>query len=182
MRILLTVGHSKLKNGCITSADGTKLGGGNEYNFNKSFSKYVKKEIEKLGHTVDLVICPEGVFTKALQEKSYKLNKELQKKYDLVIELHLNASNNKKAEGTEVLYYSNTGKKYAESVQKQLAKVFIDRGAKRATNLYILKQTKAPAILIETFFCTNAAEWRYASTHKQKIAELIASGVNDCVK
>ena len=51
MRILLTVGHSKLKNGCYTSADGTEYGGGNEYVFNKSFSKYVKSALEEKGYS-----------------------------------------------------------------------------------------------------------------------------------
>ena len=64
MRILLTVGHSKLKNGCITSADGTNMGGGNEYVFNKSFSKYLETALEEKGHEVDRVICPEKQFTK----------------------------------------------------------------------------------------------------------------------
>ena len=29
------IGHSALKNGTITIADGTKFGGGNEYKYNK---------------------------------------------------------------------------------------------------------------------------------------------------
>ena len=72
--------------------------------------------------------------------------------YDLVIELHLNAAS-PSAKGTEVLYKSSAGKKYAEKVQKQLASVFTDRGTKLRDDLYMLNGTKPPAILIETFFC-----------------------------
>jgi N-acetylmuramoyl-L-alanine amidase len=71
MRIALTVGHSILKNGCITSADGTKFGGGSEYKFNKTISKYVAKELRKNGHDVDVIICPEKLFTASTQEKGY---------------------------------------------------------------------------------------------------------------
>ena len=177
MRILLTVGHSKLRNGCITSADGTKMGGGNEYVFNKSFSKYLESALEEKGHEVDRVVCPEGKFTKAADEKTYKLAIEHATNYDLVIELHLNASANKSSNGCEVLYKSSKGKKYADKVQKQLSKAFRNRGAKQSNSLYILNQTKAPAILIELFFCTNKKEWQYATKNKKEIAELIAEAI-----
>ena len=178
MRILLTVGHSKLKNGSITSADGTKLGGGNEYKYCKSLSKYVKKALEANGHEVDRIVCPEKLFTTSTQERDYKLAIEKATRYDLLIELHLNAAENKYAEGCEVLYKSTNGKKYASKIQKQLAKVFKDRGIVKRDNLYILNQTKAPAVLVEVFFCTNPKEWKYAINNKEKIAKLIANGIN----
>ena len=178
MRILLTVGHSKLKNGSITSADGTKFGGGNEYTYCKSLSKYVEKELEANGHEVDRVVCPEGKFTKYTEEKTYKLAIEHATRYDLVIELHLNAAATNVAEGCEVLYKSSKGEKYAVKIQKQLAKVFKNRGVVKRDNLYMLNQTKAPAIIMEPFFCTNPKEWEYASDHKTKIAKLIANGVD----
>lgn len=177
MRILLTVGHSKLKSGAITSADGTAFGGGNEYTYCKSLSTYLKKELEAKGHEVDRVVCPEGKFTKSTDEKTYKLAIEHATCYDLVMELHLNAAGAKTAEGCEVLYKSVKGKKYADSIQKQLAKVFKNRGAVKRDNLYMLNQTKAPAVIIESFFCTNPKEWKYAVKHKAKIAKLIASAV-----
>ena len=177
MRILLTVGHSKLKNGSITSADGKKFGGGNEYTYCKSLAKYVEKYIEKNGHEVDLVVCPEGKFTKYTEEKTYKLAIEHATNYDLVMELHLNAAVTKNSQGCMVLYKSSTGKKYAEKVQKQLAKVFEDRGIVKRDDLYMLNQTKAPALILETFFCTNQEEWKYAMEHKTKIAKLIAKGI-----
>ena len=177
MRILLTVGHSKLKNGSITSADGTKFGGGNEYTYCKSLSKYVEKYLEANGHEVDRVVCPEGKFTKSTDERTYKLAIEHATCYDLVIELHLNAAVRKTTEGCMVLYKSTKGKKYATKVQKQLAKVFKDKGIVKRNDLYMLNQTKAPAIILETFFCTNPKEWGYAVENKAKIAKLIANGI-----
>lgn len=177
MRILLTVGHSKLKNGSITSADGTKFGGGNEYTYCKSLSKYVKKYLEANGHDVNRVVCPEKTFSEDTDERTYKLAIEHATDYDLVIELHLNAAITKTAQGCEVLYKSTNGKKYASKIQKQLAKVFKDRGIIKTDNLYILNQTKAPAVLVEVFFCTNPKEWKYAINNKEKIAKLIANGI-----
>ena len=177
MRILLTVGHSKLKNGSITSADGSEFGGGNEYTYCKSLSKYVKKYLEANGHEVDRVVCPEGKFTKSTDERTYKLAIEHATCYDLVMELHLNAAGTKTAQGCEVLYKSAKGKKYADSIQKQLAKVFKNRGTVKRDDLHMLNQTKAPAIILETFFCTNPKEWEYAVEHKAKIGKLIATGI-----
>lgn len=55
--------------------------------------------------------------------------------------------------------------------------MFKDRGIVKRDNLYILNQTKAPAILIEVFFCTNRAEWKKGNANKEKIAKLIATGI-----
>lgn len=177
MRILLTVGHSKLKNGSYTSADGTSMGGGNEYKFCKSLSTYLKKELQAKGHEVDRVVCPEGIFTKSTEEKQYKLAIEKATEYDLTIELHLNASDNKNAEGCEVLYKTANGKKYADKIQKKLATLFKNRGVKQRNDLYILNQTRSPAVLIEVFFCTNKKEWKYAKVNKKKIAKVIAKAI-----
>lgn len=176
MRILLTVGHSILKSGAITSADGTIYGGGNEYRYCKQMSKHLEKFLEANGHEVDRIVCPEKLFTASTQERDYKLAIEKATRYDLLIELHLNAAENKYAEGCEVLYKSNAGKKYADKVQKQLATMFKDRGTKQSDSLYILNQTRCPAILIESFFCTNKKEWKKAK-NKKKVASLIAKGI-----
>ena len=178
MRIALTVGHSLLKNGCYTSADGKSYGGCNEYKYNKAFSKQVANALRNNGHTVTIIVCPEKQFTSSTQERSYKLNLINNGNYDLVIELHLNAST-PSANGTEVLYKSAKGKKYAEQVQKQLATVFNNRGTKQRTDLYILNGTKPPAILLETFFCTNASDYKKAKglVNRRKLAKLIANGI-----
>ncbi|MFW5651489.1 MAG: N-acetylmuramoyl-L-alanine amidase [Acetivibrio ethanolgignens] len=180
MRIALTVGHSLLKNGCYTSADGRKKGGCLEYSWCKAFSKQVKSALDRKGHKVDLIICPEKKFSSSGQERSYKLSLINSKKYDLLVELHLNASDNPKANGTEVLYKTDYGKKYAASVEKELSKVFKSRGAKQTDKLYILNCTKSVAILIETFFCTSPDDYKKAKglEKRTKIAKLVADGID----
>lgn len=183
MKIALTVGHSLLKNGCYTSADGKQYGGCNEYKWCKAFSKQVKKQLEDKGYIVDRIVCPEKKFTSSTQEKAYKLNKINNGNYGLVIELHLNAAS-PNAEGTEVLYKSNTGKKYASSVQRQLSTIFKNRKIKQRDDLYILNGTNPPAILIETFFCTSKSDYRKARglINRTKLAKLVANGIKNTIK
>lgn len=182
MKIALTVGHSLLKNGCYTSADGKAYGGCNEYKWCKTFSKQLASALKKNGHKVKRIVCPEKTFTCSTQEKNYKLNLINRSNYDLVIELHLNAAS-PSARGTEVLYKSSAGKKVAEKVQKQLSSVFQDRGIKERTDLYILNGSKPPAILIETFFCTNKNDYAKAKgiANRKKLAKLIADGIENTI-
>ena len=179
MKIALTVGHSILSNGSCTSADGRKYGGCNEYKYNKAFSKQVANALRKNGHKVDVIICPEKKFTKWQDERTYKLNYINSHDYDLVIELHLNAAS-PNAHGTEVLYKSQKGAKYAKPVEKQLSKVFLSRGIQQRTDLYILNGTNCPAILLETFFCTSKADYKKAKglINRKKLAKLIANGIS----
>lgn len=178
MKIALCVGHSILKSGACTSADGRKYGGCLEYNWNKAFSRQVKSALEKKGHKVTRIICPEKQFTSSIQERNYKLDKINNGDYDLVMELHLN-SGPEGANGAEVLYKSMAGKKYAEGIQRELRKVFRDRGTKQRSDLYMLNQTTPPAIIVETFFCGNKNEYKKARglSNRTKIAKMIADGI-----
>lgn len=182
MKIALTVGHSLLKNGHYTSADGKKYGGCNEYKWCRAFSRQVKKQLENKGFRVDRIVCPERKFTSSAQEKTYKLNRINSGHYDLVIELHLNAAG-PGAEGTEVLYKSDTGRKYAGSVQRRLSSVFRNRGTKERNDLYILNGTNCPAILIETFFCTSRQDYKKAKglTRRTRLAKLVADGIKNTI-
>lgn len=178
MNIALTVGHSMLKNGNITSADGTRLGGINEYKYNKSLSTYVAKYLKELGHSVDVIICPEKIFNVSTEEKAYKLNIVNKGVYDLIVELHLNASEKPASKGTEVLYKSNLGKVYADRVQAKLSTLFQNRGVLYRDDLYMLNQTKPVTIMLETFFCTNKDECKIAE-NQDLIGRLIAEGIAD---
>lgn len=179
MKILLTVGHSRLKNGCYTSADGRKNGGVLEYSYCKQLAPYVKSYLEKAGHSVTLVVCPEKQFTKSTQEMSYKLAIEKKGAYDLVVELHLNASTNGTARGSSVYFYPGSkGSDYAKRVVNKLGQFFENDGAIARSDLYMLSKTKAPAILIETFFCDNTSDCKKAATvGYDAIGRAIAEGI-----
>ncbi|WP_027702132.1 N-acetylmuramoyl-L-alanine amidase [Metaclostridioides mangenotii] len=173
MKIAITVGHSILKNGLCTSADGLI----NEYQYCKTLAPILVDILRKEGHEVGVIICPERQFTCKNQERIYKLPRINGKKYDLVIELHLNSYNGS-AKGTEVLYYSNTGKMYAQRVVNKLGIVFDSRGVKDRPDLYMLNSTDCPAIMIETFFCDSKNDYDIATKLGYgEVAKLIAEGI-----
>lgn len=81
---------------------------------------------------------------------------------DIFVSVHHNASSNKSARGFEVLYYptSKEGQELAQCVQTTIIEKLNlkDRGIKKRDNLYVLKNTKMPAILIEVGFISNPTE------------------------
>lgn len=79
---------------------------------------------------------------------------------DLDISIHFNSGANDKTgnnltTGTEVFIYSTSSKakSYAQNIVNAIATLgFKNRGVKYSTSLYVLKNTKSPAILIECCF------------------------------
>lgn len=172
MKVFLSVGHSILKSGACTSASGEVQ----EYAYCKALAPYVKKYLEQAGASVDLVICPAYQFSKASDERDYKISRENAGNYDVACELHLNCFNGA-ARGTETYYKTSRGKVYADRVNAKLATLFPDRGVK-TKNLYMLNQTKAPAILIEVFFCDSKADYLTAKNEGyDTVGRLIAEGI-----
>lgn len=174
MKIAITVGHSILKDGTCTSAGGFVK----EYAYCKELAPILASKLKNNGCNVNTIVCPERQFTKASDEKNFKLNLINGKKYDLVVELHLNAYNGT-AKGTEVLYCSNRGKVYAQRINDRLDDIFTDRDIKYRNDLYILNGTDCAAVLVEAFFCDNKEDYNKADEAHEKdlIATKIAEGI-----
>jgi len=102
---------------------------------------------------------------------------------DYIIELHLNAAN-KKAQGSEVLYCSASGrgKKMAEIIQANLVGELglRDRGAKPITKNdrggHLLWKTKAPCVIVESFFLDSAKE-----LHREEVYEALRASIREIV-
>lgn len=103
---------------------------------------------------------------------------------DLFAAVHFNASKKtSKKMGVEVFYYSGsaTGKKYAAAVAKELAALLglPNRGAKASKSLYVLRKTKAPAILVEVCFVDSKADAAaYKAVGAAKVGQAIAAAIH----
>ena len=177
MNIFVCVGHANYGGGVISSADGTKSGGVNEYNYNKALAPYVVKWLKAAGHKATLCIAPEGKLHSLNDEINYFIGLENKGNYDLAVQLHLNAFNTK-ACGTEAYAYNSEGLKVAESICKKLGTVWKNRGAQIKTGLYWTRKTKAKAVLIESFFCDNREDYNKAKKLGFDVhGKLIAEGI-----
>lgn len=175
MKIFICVGHAYYANGSISSADGVKYGGVNEYKYNKELAPYVVKWLKEAGHEAVLCIAPEKRFNCLQEEINYFIGEEYKADYDLAIQLHLNAFNSK-AYGCEAYAYNAEGLKVAERICSKLSTVWKNRGAAIRTDLYWTRKTKARAVLIESFFCDNKEDYEKAKNlgfdaHGKLIAE-----------
>lgn len=77
---------------------------------------------------------------------------------DLDVSIHLNSGG---GTGTEVLVYSDTGTAadYAIKICAAISELgYRNRGVKERKNLYVLRRTKAPALLVECCFADSAAD------------------------
>jgi N-acetylmuramoyl-L-alanine amidase len=141
----------------------------NESTENRVVSKLVVEYLKKAGHEVDYYAIDEATDYLAKQ-----VNFANKKKYDLVVQIHFNAGG---GTGTETLYKTSTGKKYAEQVTKSLGKLYKQRGAKVRTDLYWLNKTNAPAILVEVCFVDSTTDTNIYNANKPHTAKLIAEGI-----
>lgn len=148
-------------------------------------ARKVKDEVIRIlkedGHTVYDCTCENGTSQSDVLKKIVaKCNSH---NVDLDVSVHFNSGaadekGNGKTTGTEVLVYSASGKSapYAERVLKKIARLgFKNRGVKVRTDLYVLKNTKAPAILVECCFVDDKDDVGLYSY--KKMAQAIAEGI-----
>lgn len=103
---------------------------------------------------------------------------------DIFVSIHINSATNPAANGIETLCYEEfQSKNLAKYIQKALisstgAK---DRGVKITNMLYVLNNTKMPAVLVETGFISNQEDLYSLvdDDYQDKIAGAIALGICD---
>lgn len=102
---------------------------------------------------------------------------------DFFVSIHVNSSQAPyTATGIETLIYENKGdtKRLAENVQNSLISNLgaVNRGIKIRNDLYVLKNTKCPAILVEIGFIHADVNNLLNNEYQDKIALSIARGLN----
>lgn len=108
---------------------------------------------------------------------------------DLFVSIHCNGAAAPKANGTETWYFggSDDGELLAECINSQLVNSIdlTDRGAKAAVpgrnGLYVLTNTDATAVLVETAFISNSSDAYNLHTIPDVFAHAIARGITDYV-
>lgn len=102
---------------------------------------------------------------------------------DYFISLHTNASDIASATGSEAFVYNQPSQAYnlAEDILEWLNRItgLQNRGTKTRTNLYVLRRTAMPAVLLELGFITNYNDAMLMSQRPYLFAEGIYNGLLD---
>ena len=141
----------------------------------------VLNKLRCLGHTVYDCTDDAGASQSANLSNIVKLCNA--HSVDLDVSIHFNAGagdtgGNGKATGTEVLVYSGASKAtiYAAAICACIADLgFKSRGVKERPDLYVLKHTTAPALLVECCFVDDADD--VALYDADKMATAIVQGI-----
>lgn len=148
-------------------------------------ARNVKNEVIRLlqskGHTVYDCTVDNGLNqSNVLSKIVTKCNAHI---VDLDVSIHFNSGRNdykgdSSTGGTEVWIYNNSSKamNYADRICKKIASNGLrNRGIKTSTNLYVLKKTKSPALLIECCFVDDADDIK--AYNANSIAKAIVEGI-----
>lgn len=154
---------------------GACYNGRKESNDVLSIGRSVASEVRRHGVTIDETRTSDT--TVSLTNRSAFENKNT---YDYFISFHRNAYKPEKTEDVEVYTYLNAGvkaKRLAQVVQKSLLALgFTDRGIKEA-NYYVLRETKAPAVLIEIGFIDNSKDNNLFDSKKNEIIKALSKAI-----
>ena len=164
----LVIGHKKTSQGASNNKTGLT-----EFVFNDALAQ----DIESAVSGVEIQRVYRRTYS-SLPDDINELNP------DFIVSLHCNAYN-KKATGTEVLYYhrSAKGKLMAKKLNEHLvdALELKDRGIKSKTSEdrggFLLKNTMAPCVIAEPFFIDNNDDLAVAQKKRKKLIKAYASGI-----
>lgn len=140
-----------------------------------SLGRAVASEIRRHGVIVDEIRISDT--TISLNDRS---NFEKRNTYDYFISFHRNAYEPEKARGVETYTYLNPGaksKSLAEKMQASLVALgFVNRGVKEA-NYHVLRETNAPAVLVEIGFIDNAGDNNLFDAKRNEIIKGLAKAI-----
>lgn len=145
-----------------------------EVNEDRAVKNKVIALLRANGHTV--YDCTDDVGATQNENLRNIVNKCNSHKVDLDVSIHLNAGG---GTGTEVYIYSDSSKAkgYAQRIVNNISNSLgiRNRGVKTRTNLYVLRKTKSPSLLIECCFVDNAVD--KVKWNSDKCAKAIVEGI-----
>lgn len=103
---------------------------------------------------------------------------------DIFVSIHCNSAEAEEACGTETFAYAldgGEGEKLATCIQDQIVDALntVNRGVKANPELFVLKYTGMPAVLVELGFISNERDEELLTTRQDDFARAIARGVTD---
>lgn len=170
MKIGLDAGHCL--RGYDTGAHGCGL---KEEVLTRSIVNQVSRRLQAAGHRV--IICNCETAGSLRESLNYRTNKANSNNVDLYVSVHINATRG--AQGTEVFTYGGRELPQARRVLNNICKFgFRNRGIKDGKHLAVIRNSHAPAMLIECFFIDTQSDVNlYKSVGSTAMGNAIADGI-----
>lgn len=161
MRVVINAGHTKL--GAGTGAVG-------KLNESVETRKLAYELMKQLADT-DIEVIP-AVFDRSNNNLKQAVNLSNDNVADLFVSIHLNSGG---GHGCEAYTWKGNQTARALKAVKNLAELgFTNRGVKDGSSLYVIKNTKCEALLLEICFVDSEADYTLYKKHGyEKIAEAI---------
>ncbi len=176
--IIIDPGHGGSDPGATATQDSTTI---KEKNLNLKVALLLAEELKRRGYSIKMTRETDVYVT--LSERSEISNTS---NADIFVSIHQNSFTSSSARGVEVYYYPGSvfGKALAEKLSTSLSEAtgLKNRGAKEA-NFYVLRNTKAIAVLVECGFMSNPDELRLLTNpdFQKKVANAAASAIDKFV-
>lgn len=142
-----------------------------------SLGKDIASELRRHGIIVDETRTSD--VTVSLQTRSNFENRNI---YDYFISFHRNAFKPEAASGVETYTYINQdsrSKSIADRIQTAIVNIgFVNRGVKKE-DFHVLRETKAPAVLIELGFIDNNFDNNLFDSRRKEIIKAISKAILD---
>ena len=154
---------------------GATYNGRKESNDVLSIGRAVASEVRRHG-----VIVDETRISDATVSLNARSDFENRNAYDYFISFHRNAYEPEQARGVETYTYLNASERSKSLVQRiqtsLVALGFVDRGVK-AANFHVLRETKAPAVLVEIGFIDSTGDNNLFDSKRTDIIKALAKAI-----
>lgn len=169
MKIVLNAGHTR------SGAGSGFVGYINESAETRKVVNAVSRYLKGKGHTVIVANVDKAESQSAYLKKVVdKANKH--EDADLFVSIHFNAGG---GYGTECYTWKGKQTAAAVGVCEEMNKYgFRNRGVKDGSRFYVVKNTKMPAVLVETCFADSLIDWNaYERLGVNVVAQAITRGI-----
>ncbi len=172
MKITINAGHTRAGAG-----GGAVYKGFIESEITRAVAAELAAKLRRKGHTVYSSTVDKATSQNAyLKETCSRANAS---GAELFISIHCNASAKHTGKGVECWTWKGKKVKAAVDICKNLSALGLtNRGVKDGSNFYVVKHTKATAVLVELFFLDNETDRALYKKHgAEKIAQAIADSL-----
>lgn len=177
--VFIDAGHGGVDSGC-------PLYKGEKY-YNLGVALELKKLLTSQGFEVEMSRSSDKSIS--LNERVQRANSFYQRYGGIFVSIHHNAAQNYSPHGIETFYYSGSqwGFKLASLVSHFASAPYGSfshniRGEKNTNKLYVLKNTKAPAILVECEFMTHYIVFQTIRNNEKEWFKHMAKVLYDAIK